>query len=123
MTSNLSPDGSNAFVAAVGWLDGLLLGTLASIIAVIAIASIGLLLLSGRVDVRRATKVIIGCFILFGASTIAQGIVRSLASTGEEHSIQQAPQAALPVYPVASSRPASSSPYDPYAGAALPPRR
>lgn len=46
---------------------------MATSIAVIAVASIGLLMLSGRVRMRRGATVILGCFILFGVATIAQG--------------------------------------------------
>lgn len=122
MISSPTPNGSNALADALAWLSGLLTGTLASTIAIIAVASVGLLLISGRVDVRRSLQVILGCFIIFGASTIAAGIVSSMAgaaSSGAE--VQVNPP---PVYPTASVRSsAPSSPYDPYAGAALPPRQ
>jgi type IV secretory pathway VirB2 component (pilin) len=122
MNPSLTPEGSNAFIAAVGWINGLLAGTLASVIAVIAIASVGLLLMSGRLDVRRSTQVILGCFVIFGASTIAAGIVNAMGGPGKLN--LQASPTPPPFYPTASARPSSpSSPYDPYAGAALPPRR
>jgi type IV secretory pathway VirB2 component (pilin) len=122
VSSELDPSGSNAFSAAVQWLDGLLLGTLASLIAVIAVSSIGLLLLSGRLDIRRAMQVILGCFIIFGASTIATGIVQAVGNTINP-SPMQASIAASPIYPTVPARLPPSSPYDPYAGAALPRRR
>jgi type IV secretory pathway VirB2 component (pilin) len=112
----------NVLAAAVQWLDATLLGTIATTIAVIAVASIGFLLLSGRVDVRRTAQVILGCFILFGASSIAAGIMRAVNADGSPAEIQ-APPLPPPNYPPATSqtRPAAAA-YDPYAGAALPSR-
>jgi hypothetical protein len=57
-----------------GWLEGTLLGTIATIVAVISVASIGFMALTGRVGLRRAATVILGCFILFGASSIVAGL-------------------------------------------------
>jgi hypothetical protein len=44
-------------------------------LAVIAVASVGFLMLSGRVDWRRGAQTILGCFIVFGASSIAVGLM------------------------------------------------
>jgi type IV secretory pathway VirB2 component (pilin) len=76
------PNGS-VLVAAVQWLQGTLLGTVATTIAVIAVASVGLMMLSGRVSLRRAGEVILGCFILFGASAIAAGIQSAAGSADD----------------------------------------
>ena len=73
------PSGSSALVAAVRWLEGTLLGTIATTIAVIAVSWVGLMMLSGRVDLRRGLTVILGCFILFGASSIVAGLQSALA--------------------------------------------
>lgn len=67
------PLGSNPIWAAANWLEGTLLGSVATAIAVIAVACVGLAMLTGRTDVRRAAHVLFGCFIIFGASTIASG--------------------------------------------------
>lgn len=121
---NSDPDiaGSGAIASAVAWLDGLALGALASVIAIIAVASIGLLWLSGRIDVRRAARVIVGSFIIFGASTIANGIVGALSGSGQYEQVPAVPPPPPPVVVTASGRPLTNTPYDPYAGAALPPR-
>lgn len=114
---------SNVFAAAMEWLQSTLLGTVATSIAVIAVASVGLLLLSGRVDVRRAAQVIFGCFILFGASSIAAGIVRLANDGSPEPTVTVAPSPppiSIPAGPV--TKPVKAVPYDPYAGAALPSR-
>ena len=68
------PAGSGVIVGAVRWLEGTLLGTIATVVAVIAVASVGLLMLTGRINWRYGATVIIGCFILFGAASIVGGI-------------------------------------------------
>jgi type IV secretion system protein VirB2 len=75
------PQGSGAIVAAVRWLQGTLLGTVATVVAVIAVATVGLLMLSGRINWRYGATVILGCFILFGAASIVAGI-QSAAGAG-----------------------------------------
>lgn len=68
------PAGSGVLVDAMLWLQGTLLGTVATTIAVIAIAAVGFMMLTGRMNWRYGATVIIGCFILFGASAIVAGI-------------------------------------------------
>ena len=75
------PAGSGVLVSAVGWLQGTLLGTVATVVAVIAVATVGLLMLTGRINWRYGATVILGCFILFGASSIVAGI-QSTAGLG-----------------------------------------
>lgn len=75
-----NPAGSSAIGGALDWLQGTLLGTVATTAAVIAVASVGFLMLAGRIDVRRAGSIIFGCFIIFGASTIAHGIMNAASS-------------------------------------------
>lgn len=75
------PAGSGVIVAAVRWLEGTLLGTIATVVAVIAVASVGFLMLTGRINWRYGAVVILGCFILFGAASIVAGIQQT-ASLG-----------------------------------------
>ncbi|MEG3125133.1 TrbC/VirB2 family protein [Sphingomonas sp. GB1N7] len=75
------PAGSGVLVSAVGWLQGTLLGTIATVVAVIAIASVGFMMLTGRINWRYGVTVIIGCFIVFGAASIVAGI-QSTATLG-----------------------------------------
>ncbi len=70
----LDPAGSNVILNAVTWLQGTLLGNVATGLAVIAVGATGLLMLTGRVDWRRGVTVIVGCFIVFGAAAIVAGI-------------------------------------------------
>lgn len=68
------PAGSGAIVGAVNWLQGTLLGTVATVVAVIAVAAVGFLMLTGRMNWRYGATVILGCFVLFGAASIVGGI-------------------------------------------------
>ena len=79
--ANVDPEGSGVLVNAVHWLEGTLLGTVATVAAVIAVAAVGFMMLTGRINWRHGAVVILGCFILFGAATIVAGI-RSAAAGG-----------------------------------------
>ncbi len=75
------PEGSGAIIGAVNWLQGTLLGTVATVAAVIAVACVGFMMLTGRINWRHGVIVIVGCFILFGAASIVAGI-RAAATGG-----------------------------------------
>jgi type IV secretion system protein VirB2 len=79
--SGADPQGSGVIVSAVRWLQGTLLGTVATVVAVIAVASVGFMMLTGRINWRYGATVILGCFILFGAASIVAGI-QSTSSLG-----------------------------------------
>jgi type IV secretory pathway VirB2 component (pilin) len=68
------PQGSGALLAGVQWLQGTLLGNVATVVAVMAVAAVGFMMLTGRMNWRYGATVILGCFILFGATTIVSGI-------------------------------------------------
>lgn len=108
------PSGSSTLIAAVSWLEGTVLGTIATAVAVTAVAWVGLLLLLGRLEIRRGMTVIAGCFVLFGASAIAGGIRDAVSST---HLASASP-------PPAGAPPPQVPPVrrnaDPYAGASVP---
>jgi type IV secretion system protein VirB2 len=70
----VNPQGSGPILAAVEWLQGTLLGNVATAVAVIAVAFIGFMMLTGRMNWRYGITVIVGCFILFGAASIVSGI-------------------------------------------------
>ena len=72
------PAGSSPLIAALDWVQGTLLGNLATTAAVIAVAAVGFLMLTGRIDWRRGLTVVVGAFIIFGAVSIVAGI-RSLS--------------------------------------------
>lgn len=68
------PPGSGPLVNALSWMQGTLLGNVATAVAVMAVAAVGFMMLTGRMNWRFGATVIIGCFILFGAATIVAGI-------------------------------------------------
>jgi type IV secretion system protein VirB2 len=70
----LDPAGSGAISGALYWIEGTLMGTVATVAAVIAIAAVGFMMLTGRISWRYGATVILGCFILFGAASIVAGI-------------------------------------------------
>jgi type IV secretion system protein VirB2 len=80
--SDADPAGSGVIVSAVRWLQGTLLGTVATVVAVIAVASVGFLMLTGRINWRYGATVILGCFILFGAASIVAGIQSTSGAGG-----------------------------------------
>lgn len=69
--SLFEPQGNSAIADAAAWISGTLLGSLAIGLCVIAVAAIGLIMLSGHLPVRRGMHVVLGCFVLLGAPTIA----------------------------------------------------
>lgn len=77
--SYTDPAGSGVVVSAVTWLQSTMLGTIATVVAVIAVATVGFMMLTGRINWRYGATVIIGCFILFGASSIVAGIQSTTA--------------------------------------------
>lgn len=75
------PAGSGAIINAANWLQGTLLGTVATVAAVVAVAMVGFMMLTGRMNWRHGAIVILGTFILFGAASIVAGI-RAAANGG-----------------------------------------
>jgi hypothetical protein len=69
-----------ALEAALIWIQAALFGPIATILMVIAVAMVGLRLLLGYGSVRNAATVLIGCFILSGASALSSQIA-SVSST------------------------------------------
>ena len=68
------PAGSGPILNALNWVQDTLLGNVATAVAVIAVAVVGFMMLSGRINWRFGATVILGCFVLFGATTIVAGI-------------------------------------------------
>lgn len=73
-TTSVDPQGSGPIIAALDWLQGSLLGNVATTAAVIAVAAVGFMMLTGRMNWRYGITVVVGCFILFGATSIVAGI-------------------------------------------------
>jgi type IV secretion system protein VirB2 len=74
MAQGTDPRGSGPIVAALAWIQGTLLGNVATAVAVMAVAAVGFLMLTGRLNWRFGATVIVGCFVLFGAASIVSGI-------------------------------------------------
>ena len=68
------PQGSGPLLAALSWVQGTLLGNAATAVAVIAVAMVGFMMLTGRLNWRFGATVVLGCFILFGSAAIVSGI-------------------------------------------------
>ncbi|GAA4035340.1 TrbC/VirB2 family protein [Parerythrobacter jejuensis] len=73
-SGQVDPAGSGPIVNALGWLQGTLLGNVATAVAVMAVAAVGFMMLTGRLNWRFGATVIIGTFILFGSASIVAGI-------------------------------------------------
>ncbi|MXP41593.1 type VI secretion protein [Altererythrobacter soli] len=81
MAQSTDPQGSGPIVAALSWMQGTLLGNVATAVAVMAVAAVGFMMLTGRMNWRFGATVIVGCFVLFGAASIVSGI-QSAAAVG-----------------------------------------
>jgi len=77
--AHADPRGSGPIVAALAWMEGTLLGNVATAVAVMAVAAVGFMMLTGRMNWRFGATVIIGCFVLFGAASIVSGIQSAAA--------------------------------------------
>ena len=73
------PQGSGPIVNALAWMQGTLLGNVATAVAVMAVAAVGFMMLTGRMNWRFGATVIVGCFVLFGAASIVSGIQAAAA--------------------------------------------
>lgn len=106
------PPGSQVLISAARWVNDVMLGPLATTVAVIAIALVGFAMLSGRIDWRRGLMAVAGCFLLFGAPAIVAGLVGSREWGGGTTVVAATPASE----PIAKPLPEN---YDPYAGASL----
>lgn len=108
----MEPD--HPITSAAQWLQDVMLGAPATGLATIAVAWVGYEMFDGRISVRRAVLVIIGCCILFGAPAIVAGLRRPAPAVE--------PPTFYPSLPTPTPSPIKTPPYDPYAGAAVPTR-
>jgi type IV secretory pathway VirB2 component (pilin) len=114
--SLLDPPPESVIASGADWISGLIFGPLANVIAVIAIAWVGLAMLSGRVDIRRGMAVVLGCFLLFGAKGIADGLRSVAMSEAVPMAASAPPPPTFAIPPPSTKVPVG---YDPYAGAAV----
>jgi len=112
---SFQPTGDASIAAAAQWTSGLLVGSIGTSIAVLAIAGVGLGMLQGKLSARTGLYAVLGCFVLFGAPTIAAALVD--LARGSSQPFISAPQTQPPA---PSPPPPPISNPDPYAGASVP---
>ena len=66
--------GGNPLVDALVWMQNILLGPIATSLAVMAVAGVGFMMLTGRMNWRYGGTVIVGVFIIFGAPRLVNSI-------------------------------------------------
>ena len=103
-------------VEPVSWLADLLTGTLAVSIAVLAVAVVGFMFLQGFLPWERFAKVVLGSFLVFGASSIALG----LANLSDDENTTAAESVRIAEPPVVEVPAIGEGAYTPYPGAAMP---
>lgn len=109
-----APSDDGALAASIGWINDLLLGSVAIGLCVLAVAIVGLMMFGGRLPVRQGMRVVLGCFVLLGAPVIAAGFIGVWQDT---HTPAPEPPSLVEyAEPRAEPPPAS---YDPYGGASL----
>jgi hypothetical protein len=115
----MDPVDGGALPAALLWGQSLLTGSLAQALAIIAFAALGFAALSGRLPIRSAMRVTLGAFILFGAPSIAAGLISiGTRSMPPASPIYVPPPPALATEAARDAQRQQSA--DPYAGASLP---
>ena len=105
---------TSAVVAAANWLAGTLFGPVGLALCVVAVAMVGFMMLNGRLTVFHALRVLVGCFVLLGAPTIAI----SFLGFGEDAGVRPPEIDFTPTVPSPPRNPPPAN-YDPYAGASL----
>lgn len=106
--------GQTTLVDALNWVVELLTGSLATLVATIAVAFIGYATLEGRIAPREAIKTLIGCFVLFGAVGMANALMDHAQASND--GLPVSPQSPPPAAPARAEPPQ----FDPYAGASVP---
>lgn len=106
----------DAVPAAVRWIEGVLLGSVGTSLAAIAVAWVAFEMLTGRLSPRRGGTVVLGCFILFGAPELARMLSDAIRGAG----VAGRPVVVQPISGPPLPAPKPPPPYDPYAGASVP---
>jgi len=65
---------NDPITSALTWMQSILLGPIATTLAVMAVAGVGFMMLTGRMNWRYGATVIIGVFIIFGAPRLVATI-------------------------------------------------
>jgi type IV secretory pathway VirB2 component (pilin) len=115
-TALTEPTGTQAISDAASWLQGTMLGSVATIVAVLAVAAVGVGLFAGRLNIRRGLTVVMGCFVLFGSAVIAHALMALVDTPASDRILVAAEAVPSPLSALPKSEPI---PYDPYAGASV----
>jgi type IV secretion system protein VirB2 len=103
-------------VEALHWVSDLLTGTIAVSIAVLAVGLTGISMMRGRLPYRRAAKIVLGCFVVFGARLVAEGLAGLVGPQIEP----EAPSVFVDQPPVFIAPDTTGRRNDLYPGAAVP---
>lgn len=112
---------SPAILTSVLWVRDALLGTIATSVAVICVAGVGYQVMTGRIPMRRLVTVVIGCFILFGASNIAAALSALARQEPAFEPVDRPPPGPEFTVKPRTALKTGPDPFDPYAGASVPP--
>lgn len=66
--------GDDPITNALRWMQNILLGPVATSLAIMAVAGVGFMMLTGRMNWRYGGTVIVGVFIIFGAPRLVASI-------------------------------------------------
>lgn len=121
MVAGITYNRASSLPSAAGWIEGLMSGPLALTVATLAIGLFGLTMLSGRISVKAAARVVLGCFILLGSAALARGLMGLLH---DDHgpvivespavlAVSPSPQGIQ--IPLTSGVTPNTNPFDPYA--------
>jgi type IV secretory pathway VirB2 component (pilin) len=113
------PYSGGSLTGAVGWIEGILLGSVGTAIATLSLAAVGLAMLNGHMSYRSGTRAVLGCFVLFGAVQIANVLTDFSRGQPDEAFASPVTPPAAPSLPEAQPS-GATNPFDPYAGAAVP---
>jgi type IV secretory pathway VirB2 component (pilin) len=116
VTPLTEPSGGQAITDAATWLQGTMLGSVATILAVLAVAAVGAGLFTGRLKVRRGLTVVMGCFVLFGSAVIANALMALIDTPISDRTVIASENPPSPLAALPNPEPV---PYDPYAGASV----
>lgn len=68
------PQSNDPVTAALTWMQSILLGPIATSLAIMAVAGVGFMMLTGRMNWRYGGTVVIGIFVIFGAPRLVASI-------------------------------------------------
>ena len=111
--SLFDPPARSPIEGSTSWVSAVMFGELAIGLCVIAVALLGMLMLSGRMHLRRGIRVVLGCFIVLGAPVMALGLQQIVAPEDNVLIVDVVASEPAPVRPDLAPAP------DPYAGASL----